>query len=166
MRKRFDYLQLRLDILSQLINGVFTPLHESQFGLSVKQLRVLRFVKSRPGLVQGELIGLTTLEKSTISRVVDSLATAGLLTRRAGENDARQVKLFLTSSGAALLRSADPFSKYWQKRFLAVLADDELATLHSLLDRLIEHSRKTIEAPGAVLAVGHRKPSSAKRTQR
>lgn len=163
---RFDYLQLRLDILSGLINAVASPIHERQFGVSVRQLRVLRFVKAKPGLVQGELAGLTMLEKTSVSKLVTSLARASLLTRRAGRHDGRQVHLHLTRRGEALLAGADRFSKRWQQRFLSVLPEDELRTLLGLLEKLTEHARRTVDSPGAAPAAGHGHPRKARRTQR
>ncbi|MGO4612301.1 MarR family transcriptional regulator, partial [Variovorax sp. 2RAF20] len=68
--------------------------YENEFGVTVRDLRVLRLVALEPGLTLSRLIELTLLEKTQVSKLVSALVRQGLLSRQIGELDARQINLF------------------------------------------------------------------------
>lgn len=142
---QFDYLQLRLDILSSMINSIASPIHEREFGVSVRELRVLRFAKARPGLTLGQLTQLTALEKTIVSKLVSGLVKSGWLTRHVGVEDARHINLRLTKKGMDLVSRADSFSKKWQSQFLSALTQEELRALLESLEKLTVNARKTVK---------------------
>ena len=72
-------------------------LAETPFGRA--HHRALYFIARRPGLTVGDLIGLLSITKQSLSRVLKDLEAAGLLTIRPGERDRRQRLLTLTDQG-------------------------------------------------------------------
>ena len=72
------------------------------YGVSVSQCYALKAVADAGALTINELAAHLYLDKSTASRVAGGLVRHGLLQRRADPDDARSVRLTLTSRGRAL----------------------------------------------------------------
>lgn len=155
---QIDYLNFRLDILGALLNSVTTPLFESEFGLTARDLRVLRFIKARPGLTLGQLIELTFLEKSVVSKLVTRLVKKGLIQRRIGVDDARNINLHITPATIELLSRANRFSRKWQRQFLSVLKQGEIRMLLELLERLAIHAREQLSTTSGSVGGRRRAP--------
>ncbi|MGW5050077.1 MarR family transcriptional regulator [Actinokineospora sp. NPDC004072] len=67
------------------------------------QLRALHFAESAEPLTLTRLAALLNVLPSSASRLCDRLESAGLLRRRPGEQDRREVELLVTDEGHALL---------------------------------------------------------------
>ena len=133
-----EYLSFRLDRLCEMTRNASSDFYEREFGIGVRDLRVLRFVALEPGLTLTRLIELVMLEKTVTSKLVTSLSRQGLLRRQIGETDARQVNLFLTSDGKALVTRSYKVGNVMEKLFLATLSDAEVKTLNRCIDKLTE----------------------------
>ena len=81
---------------------------ERRAGITGAQLFVLRSLVDRPGQSMGDLVAGTLTTQSTVSEVVARLVAAGLVTRRAAEDDRRRAVLDPTAAGRALVRAAPP----------------------------------------------------------
>lgn len=138
--RRFDYLQFRLDLLSTLIDKEASAIFEPQFGVSVRQLRILRMTNARPGIGQSELAQLVALEKTIVSKLLSSLERKRLVRRSINSLDARRVNLRVTSAGLQIIEEADRKTKNWEKEFLSVLAPEELDALMKSIKKLILHA--------------------------
>lgn len=80
-------------------------------GITALQWRLMIYLKRHEGIRQGPLADLIEVEPITLSRMVDRLAEAGLVERRADPTDRRAWLLHLTPSAGATLegvrRTAD-----------------------------------------------------------
>jgi len=72
-------------------------------GITALQWRLITYLKRHQGIRQGPLADLIEVEPITLSRMVDRLAEAGLVERRADPTDRRAWQLFLTPRARALL---------------------------------------------------------------
>jgi DNA-binding MarR family transcriptional regulator len=131
-----EYLSFRLDRLSEMTKNAASDFYEREFGVGVRDLRVLRFVALEPGLTLTRLIELTLFEKTMTSKLVTSLSRQGLLRRQIGEEDARQVNLFLTPEGKTLVARTYKRGNVMEKLLLSALSEAELKTLNQCLDKL------------------------------
>ncbi|MFM0207745.1 MarR family transcriptional regulator [Paraburkholderia sediminicola] len=131
-----EYLTFRLDRLSELSKEAATQFYESEFGVSVRDLRILRFVALEPGLTLSRLIELAMLEKTLVSKIVSSLVRRALLRREIGESDARQINLFLCAEGETLVQRTYERGNTLERLFLATLGDEELRVLNGSIDKL------------------------------
>jgi len=79
-------------------------------GLPLTWYDVLLELNSAPGrrLSMGELGAVAVVSRSRVSRVVDQLAGAGLVTREANPDDGRSAYATITEAGRARLRAAAP----------------------------------------------------------
>ena len=76
-----------------------TPCGES---MSVSVAHALLALDRAPALAQGALIDHLRLEKSTVSRLVDSLVRRGWVRRTTDHRDGRAIRLVLTNDGQSV----------------------------------------------------------------
>jgi DNA-binding MarR family transcriptional regulator len=122
-----------------LAKNVASGLYEAECGVTLRDLRVLRFVDMQPGVSLGPLIELTYLEKTLISKLVTTLAKRGLLTRSTGTEDARVINLHLTRKGKAVVRKSDQIGKIFDEQLMSVLSAEEKHVLFHCINKLTEH---------------------------
>lgn len=72
-------------------------------GITALQWRLMIYLRRFEGIRQGPLADLIEVEPITLSRMVDRLAEAGLVERRADPTDRRAWLLYLTPRADALL---------------------------------------------------------------
>ena len=101
---RDDELRRGIELLyfgyASMIRGADLRLTED--GLGRAHHRALYFIARRPGLSVSDLIRLLGITKQSLSRVLQELATRGLVETSVGPRDRRQRMLRLTDSGTAL----------------------------------------------------------------
>ncbi|MFJ1260600.1 MarR family winged helix-turn-helix transcriptional regulator [Cupriavidus sp. CuC1] len=136
---RLEHLNFRLDVLSALAKGVASDLYEAECGVTLRDLRVLRFVDMQPGISLGPLIVLTYLEKTLVSKLVTALAKRGLLVRSTGTEDARVINLHLTRKGKAIVSKCDKIGKRFDEQLMSVLSLEEKQMLFHCIAKLTEH---------------------------
>lgn len=131
-----EFMSFRLNRLCEMTKSSATGIYEREFGVGLRELRVLRFAGLEPGLTLTRLIEQVLLEKTVTSKLVTALAKQGLLRRQVGAADARQLNLFLTPAGEALVAQTYQRGDVLEKMFLSVLTDVEVQTLDRCIDKL------------------------------
>lgn len=123
---------------SRLMPDLEEELRE-RHGYAVGDLDVLaQLAQARGGhLRMCDLAAAVVLSPSGLSRRIDRLERAGLVTRERAEDDARNVEARLTPDGRNLLRRLRATHRDRVKeRFADRFSDEELETLAELLGRL------------------------------
>ncbi len=72
------------------------------FGFGRAHHRVLHFVARRPGLTIAELLDILAITKQSLNRVLKELVAEDFVEVRAGAQDRRQRRLFVTPKGGDL----------------------------------------------------------------
>lgn len=78
-----------------------------QYGMTRAQWGILIHLQNRPGLSQKELSNILEVEPISVARLVDRLARAGLVERRADDRDRRVWRLHLLPAATPLLSEID-----------------------------------------------------------
>lgn len=81
-----------------------------EYKLGQAHARALYFIASHPGLTVADLLGLLSVTKQSLSRVLSELLKDGYVVRRVGQDDRRQRTLHLTDKGVQFTEAV------WQKR--------------------------------------------------
>jgi DNA-binding MarR family transcriptional regulator len=108
-------------------------------GLSVASWRVLAVLSSNGGARQTDLAELTSIDASTLSRLIGRLAHDGLVKRTRSQADSREVAVALTPKARTLLRNLIPVALGLQDTATRSLARRDLATLKRVLRQMHEN---------------------------
>ncbi len=108
--------------------------------------RVLHFVNRRQGLTVAELLEILEITKQSLARVLKDLIHAGFVEQRAGDEDRRQRRLYLTAPGEGLARALARMQGQRMARALAGLGGAERAVIQRFLAGLIDPGRRA-DAP-------------------
>jgi len=113
----------------------------------------------RDGQRVGQLAGHTSIEVSTLSRLIGTMEAKGLARReRAAADDARAVTVHMTERGRELAERIVPVALYYEEVALRGLTEAEADTLKGLLRRVYDNMTALDEAPQAA-----RQPAEARR---
>lgn len=100
----------------------------AQFGVTGGQATLLAQIENRGGVGLGELAAGEGVSAAAMSKHVDRLEAAGLVTRTIG-TDRRRVAIELTPAGRRTLKRVRSHRTAWLAQRLERLDDDELAAI-------------------------------------
>jgi DNA-binding MarR family transcriptional regulator len=130
------------EYLPYLINRVGFAVSEA-FGdelakdaLTISMWRVLAVLLHNGPQYMTNLAELTTVEPSTLSRLVGTLQRRGLVTRKRNAADGRHVRVALSARGATLTTGLLPAAAALQDRMIAGMPAAEVAALRRLLKKV------------------------------
>ena len=109
-------------------------------GLTAPRLSALSVVVFAGPLTMRALAAAEQVRPPTMSRIVDALEEAGLVTRESSAADHREVRISATPTGQRVLDDGRQRRTAKLARLLASLPPEELGTLHraaNILDRLV-----------------------------
>jgi DNA-binding MarR family transcriptional regulator len=105
-------------------------------GATLQMWRVLAALRERDGRRMGELSDTTSIEVSTLTRLVDTMEKKGLVARRRDGDDARAVVLRVTSGGRRLTERILPIAEHYETAALVGFSAAEADKLKGALRRL------------------------------
>ncbi len=117
-------------------NAMYRAFREKGVELTPEQWGVLVRLWERDGRTQSDLSESTFRDKPTMSRMIDALETAGLVTRRATEGDARAKLVFLTASARELKPKLVPVAKRLVSQMLKDIPDRDLEVTRTTLQKI------------------------------
>jgi DNA-binding MarR family transcriptional regulator len=131
------------DELASRIRAAVTRLNrklrqQSLAGLSPAQASALGMVNKLGSPTLGELAAAEQVQPPTVTRVVASLESAGLVTRETDGADRRVVRVGMTSEGRRNLQRIRTLKNAYLTRRLAALDPAEMVLAEDLT-RLLEH---------------------------
>jgi DNA-binding MarR family transcriptional regulator len=95
--------------------------------------RVLAVLSNNGGQRQVDLSGLTSIDSSTLSRLVSRMIHAGLVTRIRSEKSSREVVVALSPKGRALSRKLIPIAKRLEQVASAGVSARDMAAAKRVL---------------------------------
>jgi DNA-binding MarR family transcriptional regulator len=105
-------------------------------GATVQMWRVLAALREKDGRRMGDLSETTSIEVSTLTRLVDTMEKKGLVDRRRDGDDARAVLLVVTPAGRRLTQRILPIAEHYETVALAGFNAAEADKLRAALRRL------------------------------
>lgn len=112
-----------------------------QCGVSGVHVWALWELSEAPGASVSEVARALAIHQSTASNLLEKLTRAGFLRRERGRGDQRVSRLFVTPSGAALLRRAPSPVRAMLLQALVDMRDADLKQLEVLLSGLLGHMK-------------------------
>src|SRR5215472_10233551 len=123
-----------------------------QCGISGVHVWALWELSEAPGARVSELASALAIHQSTASNLLDKLTREGLVRRERGRGDQRVAKLFVTPSGAALLKRAPSPVRAMLLEALYSMPESSLERLGVLLGELLGHIKVDRTASGKPLS--------------
>jgi DNA-binding MarR family transcriptional regulator len=123
-------LRLSINRLHRLLR------QESLAGLSPAQASALGAVNRLGSPTLGELAGVEQVQPPTMTRIVASLADAGMVTRSTDATDRRSARVRITPAGKRALERIRTLKNAFLTRRLADLSPEEQADARDLVDLL------------------------------
>jgi DNA-binding MarR family transcriptional regulator len=146
MADRFidDYLLYLLARASDEVSAAFHA-RLRKYGLQVAEWRVLATLSDGDGMRLGDLAAAALQRQPTMTKIIDRMESAGLVERRPGTDDRRQVRIHITADGRRRVASALKDAKRHEADVLSRYGAADAARLKSLLRSLI--AQHTDDAP-------------------
>lgn len=141
LKLKSDYLNALLDQATTRTQERGSLIYELKLGVSLRELRALRAIGNTPGLTMGALVERCGIEKTLASKLISALVQRGLVERRIGTHDARQIELYLTDQGRDLVLEAEPLGHHLEALFLQCLTTEEIEQVRAILTKLIESEK-------------------------
>jgi DNA-binding MarR family transcriptional regulator len=140
--KPSTYLQLDTflpSVIRNLAEEITTSMsgrYTGDFQLTITEWRIILQLAAKDSLTATEIVEITAMEKSKVSRAVSHLEERGFAARTPSEEDHRTKALTLTPRGQALYGSIVPRVLDWEKYLLEGLEISEYRDLLYLLNKL------------------------------
>lgn len=132
-------LQLE-DFLPYLINRVgvalvvrFTERALARHSVSIDMWRVLAALSASGRQRQVDLVGMTSIEASTVSRLVTRLVREGLVSRSRSRMNGREVVVELTGRGRSLVEELIPVALSVERSAIGAMGARDVARIKRLL---------------------------------
>lgn len=114
--------------------------------LSLATYMVLRSLRSagHTGRSASAIVDDMTARVPDVTRLVDRLENAGLVSRSRAESDRRIVLVCITTKGERVLAEVEPMLRSLFQRLLGHLDDSEMLTLTDLLSRVLRNGEDSL----------------------
>lgn len=129
-----DFLSL-LMVVARL-SRVEADRRARQHGMTRAQWGILIHLQNKPGLNQKELSDILEVEPISVARLVDRLARAGLVERRADSRDRRVWRLHLLPAAAPLMSEIDRQKQQLSDFITQGLVEEERQTILVALKKM------------------------------
>ena len=110
-----------------------------RIGASLQVWRVLAALREQDGRRMGDLSKTTSIEVSTLTRLVDNMEKDGLVARRREAGDARAISLHVTAPGRRLTQRIVPIAERYEAVALKGFTARETVVLKKALRRLYDN---------------------------
>ncbi len=131
-----DYLPYLANRVGNIIADRFGASALSRHGLSIAMWRVMAVLAANGSQRQIDLADLTSIDSSTLSRMVTRLVRMRLVTRTRSTKSNREVAVELSPKGKALVAELIPIARDYEAVAIAGLSREELDVLKSSLRRI------------------------------
>ena len=136
-----DYLPYLVNRVGTIIADQFGQEALAPHGLSIAMWRVMAVLSSAGQQRQIDLAELTSIDASTLSRLVTRLIRLDLVSRTRSASSNREVAVKLSAKGEALVGRLIPIAKAYEATAIAGLPSQELAVLKRCLRRVYDNMK-------------------------
>lgn len=115
-------------------------------GLSVAEHPLMFMLYQGDGLTQEEISQHLSVDKSAVTRALQSLEAKGMVERRKDKNDRRCNRIFLTDRAETLRGLVESSRVSWNETLQKGMSQEERETFIRLLDKAAENVKEWNEA--------------------
>jgi DNA-binding MarR family transcriptional regulator len=134
-----DYLPYLVNRLGSALVLRFSENALTRHGLSIAAWRVLAALSDSGPQRQIDLSDVTSIDASTLSRLVTRLVQRGLATRTRSNRSNREVVVALTARGDKLVGALIPIARQLERSAVSGLAPAELRSTRAVLRKMYQN---------------------------
>lgn len=108
-------------------------LHLKPFQITPEQWNVLKHLQEQNGLTPKDLTYMADKDKTTITRIIETLVERGTVTKEVNPDDRRSFRIFLTDTGRELIREVQPIPDLVNKKVCRELSGEQIIGLKEML---------------------------------
>ena len=105
-------------------------------GIGIQEWRVLAVLHVHGGLRMSALAELTSIDRTTLSRLTARMQAAALIERGRTEDDGREVRIEMSEKGRAITDEMLPHARHYEEVAVAGFSDGEVASLKDMLAKV------------------------------
>jgi DNA-binding MarR family transcriptional regulator len=136
-----DYLPYLINRVGNIIADQFGAEALAPHRLSIAMWRVMAALASRGSQRQIDIVDLTSIEASTLSRLVSRLVRMGMVVRARSANSHREVAVVLSAKGATLVARLIPIALEYERAAIAGLSREETLMLKRCLRSVYDNMK-------------------------
>ena len=133
-----------IDLQLKLTKNIMEAEHNKylkEFGISTEQGLLLKSVYEMPGCTQTQLSEFLHKDKTTITRMIDTLVKRGKLERKSSKKDRRIHKIFLTQETSQNVEKISPIFEKRQEELKMIIDEKEYEITLKVLNQIKEYYR-------------------------
>jgi MarR family transcriptional regulator, organic hydroperoxide resistance regulator len=134
-----NYLPYLVNRLGSALVENFTASALAQHDVNIDAWRVMAVLANQGAQRQIDLAALTSIEVSTLSRLVTRMVRMGLVTRRRSESSNREVVVELAARGKGLVKRIIPLAHRLEASASAGIPASDMAAVKRALRRMFEN---------------------------
>ena len=142
-----DYLPYLVNRLGAAMVLQFTAQALARHGLGIAEWRVLVALSDTGPQRQIDLAAITSIEVSTLSRLITRLVRTGLASRARSDRSNREVTVALTGPGAKLVDGLIPVARELERAAIAGLPAAQLRAAKTALRAMYENLMRPRATP-------------------
>ena len=139
-----NYLPYLVNRLGSALVENFTASALAQHDLNIDAWRVMAVLANQGAQRQIDLAGLTSIEVSTLSRLITRMVRMELVTRRRSESSNREVVVELAGKGKGLVRRIVPLAHRLEALACAGIPASDMTAVKRVLRRMFENMAGTV----------------------
>lgn len=112
-----------------------------EFGISSEQGLLLKYVYESPGCTQTHLSESLHKDKTTITRMIDTLVKKGKLERKSSLEDRRVFKIYVTKETSKKVEEMSPIFEMRRVELEAIIDKDDYMIALKVLNQIKEYYR-------------------------
>jgi MarR family transcriptional regulator, organic hydroperoxide resistance regulator len=134
-----NYLPYLVNRLGSALVENFTASALAQHDVNIDAWRVMAVLANQGAQRQIDLAALTSIEVSTLSRLVTRMVRMGLVTRRRSETSNREVIIELAGKGKGIVKRIIPLAQRLEASAGAGIPASDMAAVKRALRRMFEN---------------------------
>jgi DNA-binding MarR family transcriptional regulator len=130
------HISYQVTIIANLMAFGNSPANCKQFGLNIREWRVMGFIAPLGPQTASQLVDMIHQDKANISRAIAELSQKGLIVKLPNKSHKRSPFIWLSKNGMALYKKIEPVHDLQADLFTDCLSQKEKLILCGFLDKI------------------------------
>jgi len=136
-----DNLLLQLKLTKNIIEAKTNKYFKS-YNISHEQAMLLKIVYEMPGLSQTQIAGYLHKDKTTITRMIDTLVKKGKLKREVSAKDRRVFQIYVTEETKKVVETLSPIFEKQKMELRSIIGDNDYRTTLEVFEKIKKYYKE------------------------